>query len=193
MAHRARGPQRVHLIATVWPLPPTMEQCACIVDARARFHAAWWDNHSLGSSVGAWSDAEATDRYLQDLAEQFARFSDRLGDSLPRERHDLYERLLDAAPHLLARYHTHRNLTIIQGDSHAWNCFLPRGGGDDVRFFDWDSWRIGAGSGDLAYMMAVHWYPDRRGRTRATAAGPLPRRARVPGRSRLRPPCAVGR
>src|SRR5208282_2469656 len=40
----------------------------------------------------------------------------------------------------------------------------PRDGGDDVRFFDWDSWRIGAGSGDLAYMMAIHWYPDRRAR-----------------------------
>jgi hypothetical protein len=151
-----------HVIATAWPLPPTMEQCASIVEARARFHAAWWDNPRLGNSLGAWSDAEATDRYLQNLAEQVTRFADRLGDNLPRERRELYERLLGAAPRLLARYHTHRNLTIVQGDAHVWNSFLPRDGGDDVRFFDWDSWRIGAGSADLAYMMAIHWYPDRR-------------------------------
>jgi hypothetical protein len=32
----------------------------------------------------------------------------------------------------------------------------------DVRLFDWDSWRIDTASDDLAYMMAMHWYPDRR-------------------------------
>jgi Ecdysteroid kinase-like family len=153
-----------HIIATAWPLPPTIEQCASIVEARARFHAVWWDDPRLGTSVGTWSDAEATDRYVQSLAEQFARFCDRLGDNLPREQREIYERLLDAAPRLLARYHTHRNVTIVQGDSHVWNSFLPRDGGDDVRFFDWDSWHIGVGSSDLAYMMAIHWYPDRRAR-----------------------------
>ena len=45
-----------------------------------------------------------------------------------------------------------------------WNCFLPRDGGDDVRLFDWDGWRIGVAASDLAYMMAMHWYPDRRRR-----------------------------
>jgi hypothetical protein len=151
-----------HIIATTWPLPPTMEQCASIVEARARFHAVWWDNPRLGTSVGAWSDAAATDHYLQSLSEQFARFCDRLGDNLPRERRELYERLFGAAPRLLARYDTHRNVTIVQGDSHVWNSFVPRDGGEDVRFFDWDSWHVGVGAGDLAYMMAIHWYPDRR-------------------------------
>jgi aminoglycoside phosphotransferase (APT) family kinase protein len=83
---------------------------------------------------------------------------------LPRERRELYEWLFDAAPRLLARYHTHRNVTIVQGDSHVWNTFVPRDDGGDVRFFDWDSWHIGVGSSDLAYMIAIHWYPDRRAR-----------------------------
>jgi hypothetical protein len=39
---------------------------------------------------------------------------------------------------------------------------LPRGGG--VRLFDWDGWRVGLASSDLAYMMATHWYPERRRR-----------------------------
>mgnify|MGYP003694226113 CR=1 FL=1 len=154
-----------HVIATAWPLPPTMEQCERILQARARFHAAWWDDPRLGASVGTWTDVDATDRYLKTFAERFARFTDRMGDRLTRERRDLFERLLDAAPRLLARYHSHRNVTIVHGDAHVWNSFLPReGGGDDVRLFDWDLWRIDCASDDLAYMMAMHWYPDLRRR-----------------------------
>ena len=41
---------------------------------------------------------------------------------------------------------------------------MPRDGTDDIRLFDWDAWRIGVASNDLAYMMATHWYPDRRRR-----------------------------
>src|SRR6267142_6701540 len=72
-----------HVIATTWPLPPPMEQCETIVHARARFHAEWWDDPRLGASVGAWLDADAMDRKLKQFAEQFARFTDRVGDSLP--------------------------------------------------------------------------------------------------------------
>jgi Protein of unknown function (DUF1679) len=42
---------------------------------------------------------------------------------------------------------------------------MPRDGGDDIRIFDWDGWRIGLAATDLAYMMALHWYPERRRRT----------------------------
>jgi Ecdysteroid kinase-like family len=154
-----------HAVATVWPLPPTTQQCEMILQTLARFHAAWWDDPLLGISVGTWLDADAIDRHLNDLAEQFRLFSDRIGDRLPRERRELFERVLDAGPRLVARYHSHRNITVVHGDAHVWNCFLPRhAGGVDVRLFDWDSWRINVGSSDLSYMMAMHWYPDRRGR-----------------------------
>jgi hypothetical protein len=33
---------------------------------------------------------------------------------------------------------------------------------DGVRLIDWDAWRLDLGAEDLAYMMAVHWYPERR-------------------------------
>ena len=153
-----------HVIVTTWPLPPTMEQCERILHALARLHAGWWDDPRLGVSVGTWLDAEAINQNLQRLADRYKLFADRLGDLLSRERRDLYERFLDAAPRLLARYHSHRNLTVVHGDAHVWNFFLPRDGGEDVRIFDWDAWRIGVASNDLAYMMATHWYPERRRR-----------------------------
>ena len=35
---------------------------------------------------------------------------------------------------------------------------------DGIRLIDWDAWRPDLGTEDLAYMMAVHWYPERRRR-----------------------------
>jgi aminoglycoside phosphotransferase (APT) family kinase protein len=85
-----------------------------------------------------------------------------VGDRLTNERRQTYERFLDAAPRLFERHQTHRNMTIGYGDAHVWNVFLPKDGGDGVRLFDWEEWRIGIASSDLAYMMSTHWYPDRR-------------------------------
>jgi hypothetical protein len=150
-----------HFIATAWPLPPTMEDCKRIIAARARFHAHWWDDPRLGTSIGTWVPAD--DNPLQKFAAEFARFADRVGDRLPPERRTLFERLIDAGPRLNERYHSHRNATIVQGDSHIWNTFLPKTGApDDVRLFDWDCWRLDMATDDLAYMMALHWYPDLR-------------------------------
>lgn len=38
------------------------------------------------------------------------------------------------------------------------------GGGENVRLIDWEDWSIDAATDDLAYMMAMLWYPDRRRR-----------------------------
>jgi hypothetical protein len=154
-----------HAIATVWPLPPSTVQCESVVTAWARFHAAWWDDPRLGNTVGEWTGDEAAAADLKRFAERYAQFADQLADRLPPERRTLYERLLVAAPRLYARIRARRNLTIVHGDSHVWNCFLPRDASSgDVRLFDWDSWRIDTATDDLAYMMAMHWYPDRRRR-----------------------------
>jgi thiamine kinase-like enzyme len=153
-----------HRIVTTWPLPPTLNECEAILRAWARFHGHWWDDPRLDSSIGRWGDAEAVEQHLRRLADKVAQFEDRLGDRLPRERRDLYHSLLDCAPRLLKRTDSRRAVTIVHGDAHVWNCFLPRDGGSDIRLFDWDSWGLGVAADDLAYMMAVHWYPDRRRR-----------------------------
>ena len=151
-----------HKIVTTWPLPPTFGECEIVLRAWARFHANWWDDPRLGVSIGSWGDAKAVDQFLQRLAGKVAEFEERLGDRLPRARRDLYRLLLDRAPRLVKRTDSRRAVTIVHGDAHVWNCFLPRDGGSNVRLFDWDGWRLGVATEDLAYMMAVHWYPDRR-------------------------------
>jgi len=118
-----------HIIATRWPLPPTMKQCEYMLNALARFHAEWWDDPRLGVSIGTRLDADAINRLLERFEIQFKNFVDRLGDRLPRERRDLYEQFLDAAPRLFARYYAHHHLSLIHGDAHVWNYFpTPRWG-----------------------------------------------------------------
>ncbi len=152
-----------HFTLTDWPLPPTLDQSERIIALRARVHAQWWDDPRLGVSIGTWLDPD--DRQLQALTEEVARFADRLGDRLPVERRDLFRRLIDAGRRLSVRYHSHRHMTIVHGDAHVWNVFLPNSpGSDDLRLFDWDSWRVDTATDDLAYMMALHWFPDHRRR-----------------------------
>lgn len=153
-----------HFIVTEWPLPPSTEQCETIVEAQARLHAAWWDDPHLGLSVGQWRSAADFDATLQRFWQQFERFCDRYSDVMTPERRALYERLLASASPLKARYQPRRNLTIVHGDAHVWNCFVPRDAEGNALLFDWETWRVGTASDDLAYMMAMHWYPDRRRR-----------------------------
>ena len=151
-----------HVTAGEWPLPPTMARCRQIVAAYAKFHASWWDDPRLGVSIGVWQPNNAAS--LQVFAQDFERFAERLGDRLSPERREFYRRLIDAGPRLFARYDTHRNMTIIHCDSHVWNTFLPRNESGNVVLFDWDAWRLGVPTGDLAYMMALHWFPEHRRR-----------------------------
>jgi hypothetical protein len=149
-----------------WPMPPSIERCRAVAAAHARFHAAWWDDGRLGVSVGAFADeAGVLDRFVAALPKEVAAFADRLGDRLSGERRAVYERLIAAAPRLLGRYRSHRHLTVVHGDAHVWNALLSRGATlDDVRLIDWDGWRVDMASDDLAYMLALHWYPDWRRR-----------------------------
>jgi hypothetical protein len=157
-----------HVIATAWPVPPAFPQCKAIVQSLARVHAKWWDEPGLGASLGTWLDADALERNTQAFSGHLVRFIDQFGDRIPVERRDLYYRMFDAAPRLRQRYLSRCNVTIVHGDAHVWNCLLPRdAAGGDARLFDWDSWHIDIGPIDLAYMMALHWYPDRRQRYEA--------------------------
>jgi hypothetical protein len=151
-----------HTAPTEWPLPPTKLQCERILAAFARFHAFWWDDPRLGTAIGVRHDDATAKSYTDELTRHFSGFVDHLGDRLSPERRQIFERYLSAAPRLFARHRSHRNMTIIHGDAHVWNAMMPRDQDGDVCLIDWDSWRVSIATGDLAYMMATHWYPDRR-------------------------------
>jgi hypothetical protein len=151
-----------HEIATQWPLPPGEALCRRMVQTLARFHAAWWNDPRLGVSIGTRADAATARQAKNGHARAYKGFADHLGDRLSPERRQLYERFFASVHRVQARVLTWHNVTLVHGDAHVWNCFVPKDGSDDLRYFDWDTWRIGLATGDLAYMMAAHWYPERR-------------------------------
>lgn len=152
-----------HAAAAQWPLPPSRDQAVAIVTTLARWHAAWWDHPDLGDTVGAFASEGDSAHRMETFAGHYDRFADLVGDRLSEERRILYRRLIDQSERLSQRYHSRRHLSITHGDAHVWNFLLPRTGVDDtVRIFDFDLWSINVPTNDLAYMMAMHWYPERR-------------------------------
>ncbi len=152
-----------HAVPSPWPFPPTLADSETVIRTLAQFHAAWWDDPRLGTSVGTWANPADMPQSQQRMTEAVAKLADALGDRLAPERRAFYERLIDRVEPLSARYHTRRNMTVVHGDAHVWNCFLPTAGtAGTPKLFDWDGWRLDYATDDLAYQMALHWYPDLR-------------------------------
>jgi len=152
-----------HELATVPTLPPSRDQSTAIVSTLASMHATWWNHPGLGETVGAWANAEDSAAHMETFAGHYDRFADDLGDRLSEERRILYRRLIEQSARLSQRYHSRRHVSIVHGDAHTWNFLLPRAGvADTVRIFDFDLWGINVPTNDLAYMMAIQWYPERR-------------------------------
>ena len=152
-----------HELATVPTLPPSRDQSMAIVTTLAGMHAAWWDHPDLGETAGTWASPEDSAQHLEIFAGHYDRFADELGDRLSEERRILYRRLIEQSSRLSQRYHSRRHVSIAHGDAHTWNFLLPRAGvADTVRIFDFDLWGINVPTSDLAYMMAMQWYPERR-------------------------------
>jgi hypothetical protein len=154
-----------HAAPIGWPVPPDVPACEGLVDAYARFHAAWWDDARLGTSVGAFLDEPAAAALCVEVETRWPVFREMLGDRLSGERAARYERLVGGARAVLDRARARRrDLTVMHGDAHMWNALYPIGADGTVRIIDWAGWRVGVGARDLAYMIALHWYPDRRRR-----------------------------
>ena len=56
-----------------------------------------------------------------------------------------------------------RALTVAHGDAHSWNFLFPRAAEGAAFLIDWQLWHLDVGARDLAYLMALHWSPQRRG------------------------------
>jgi Ecdysteroid kinase-like family len=157
-----------HLVFPDWPLPPSAEACERIVDTWAIFHAFWWHHPRLGRDVGTFLDAAALAKRFAEYRGLYERFAETLGDRLWSDARVVYARMFDARERLFTPGRLYAAYTLVHGDAHVWNLLYPRDGvASGIRLIDWDGWRVGRGVADLAYMMAVHWYPERRAQLEA--------------------------
>jgi hypothetical protein len=153
-----------HASPTTWPIAPSLPECERMVRALAGVHSTWWEDARLGGAVGRRPDTAFMTTWAASFGKQVEHFIGGAGDWLSADRRAFLLRLVECAPRVLA-YGNRRPMTLAHGDAHAWNCFLAVDPAThaDV-WFDWDNWRVDLGAADLAYFMALHWYPERRRR-----------------------------
>lgn len=150
---------------TEWPLPPSEALCFQTVERLAEIHACGWQHPLLESELRSalpagrsWADRIAL------ATEQLPAFLSFLGDRLSPSQQAIFKLILPSC-YLWDALPGTPNLTLTHGDFHVWNALYPRDPArDTIRFFDWNMWDIGRPSDDLAYLIALHWYPERRER-----------------------------
>ena len=156
------------------PLQPSRRHCELLLDSLAKFHAHWWEHPRLGTDILKLLNGETSSEQvlrlppsMHETAEMFPGFVDLLDDRLPAARRDLYEKVLLSWPfsRLSERLDERRGITLIHGDAHAWNFLYPRDPERNrVCIIDWHEWDISLGTNDLAELIVLWWYPERRAR-----------------------------
>jgi len=155
-----------HLSQPPSQLPPLKVYCEQIVDALAKVHAYWWNAPRLGKEVGELPTEALVKEEMAWAAKTFPAFADFLGDRLSDTRRAIFRRVLESLrPKLSSRLTSGNHLTLVHGDPHIGNFLYPRDPvHDTVRILDWKSYHVNIGLDDLAHMMAVFWFPERRAR-----------------------------
>ena len=148
--------------STEWPLSPHIHHCEMAMDCLAGVHAHWWDHPDLETIGKPVSQAESVREFEAFFQANFDEFVKFMGDRLPRNYRVALALHAERFEHLSARLFERGNRTLTHGDSHFWNFLFPNDPSGQAKLFDWQSYGVGLGTGDLAYMLAMHWYPSRR-------------------------------
>jgi hypothetical protein len=171
----APHPARFHLLLAdlsgthshvEWPLPPTPQQLEQAVDCLAMIHAYWWEHPRLGQDVHPRFNETSLAKWLTVWEQQLAHYLDFLGDRLSARRRALYEQALEPLlALLLERRQSRQHYTLAHQDAHPYNFLFPHdSAADTTRLIDWPTWDIELGARDLAYLIALHFFPEHRAR-----------------------------
>jgi thiamine kinase-like enzyme len=150
-------------------LPPTFAESEREVDTLAQIHAYWWEHPRLGKDVGNLLSEADVEAIARRTSATFERFADFLGDRLSPSRRRLYEKVISVFPKPWERLTAAKGLTLTHGDAHYGNFLHPREeNGGRTYLVDWQLWHPHIGPRDLAYMITLFWYPERRARMEET-------------------------
>lgn len=145
------------------PLPPSKLYCELAVEAMAQLHAFWWEHPRLGHEIGHLFDESELSAFVTEVEKNVIGFVDFLGDRLSVKRRAIYDRLLRSKYKIWGRLTEATGLTVTHGDAHWWNLLYPRDTVKHrVRLFDWQLWHVDLGARDLAFMIALGGYAERR-------------------------------
>jgi hypothetical protein len=129
----------------------------------AQFHAYWREHPTLGNDVGRFFDEQWLATFVEDLEKSVPRFLAFLGDELSTERRQAYQRMLASSRKIWGRLTQPEGLTLTHGDTHWWNFLYPKDPtSEQTRIFDWQLWHIDLGARDLAFLVALGGFAERR-------------------------------
>jgi thiamine kinase-like enzyme len=145
--------------ATSDSMPPTLQHGEQVIDAYALFHAAWWEHPRLGQDIGELLTEQAIDAFLSQAQKKFREVVDFRGEGLSGAQRQPLEQVVSAWPiNRRRRLVQGQGITLVHRDPHPRNFLYPRDiQAGRVKLIDWQSWRVDAGTDDLAYLLACHW------------------------------------
>lgn len=145
-----------------WPLPVSPQNGQRAVAALAQIHARWWEAPSLGASVGEPHTAESLTSMVRGIGDRLPAFFDEVGELMPSGTRHALESVFSSSLSPWLRLLDRRALTIAHGDAYTWNFLFPKCGDTAAYLIDWQTWHVDVGARDLAFMIALHWYPEYR-------------------------------
>lgn len=144
-----------------------LEEYVQLIEGLLKFHIHFWEHPQLRDKtlqhhygplkLGIASTADSTRKHCAQLEREFARFRKKHQGAIIDEHFDFCQRAIDAWPELfIPRVQTEKALTLLHGDYHFGNVFLPNPPlTRDVAILDWECAQAGIGAFDLAYLL-VH-------------------------------------
>lgn len=145
------------------PLPPSKPNCELAMECMGQLHAYWWEHPRLGKEIGKLFAENELSVFVNEVEKNVTGFMNFLGDRLSVKRRKIYERLLASKYKIWGRLTDATGLTVTHGDAHWWNLLYPRDADKHrVRLFDWQLWHVDVGARDIAYMVALGGYSERR-------------------------------
>ena len=157
------------------PIPPSKRYCDRAIDCLAEIHAFWWDDQKLKDfskyayvfytfKENSFNEKEIFN-WFQNQNGNLERFLKLLGDRISDKRKELFKTVFSLYPQLAYERIKKENITVIHADAHFWNFFYPKDIENEKNkalLIDWQSWGIGVGCQDLAYMIGLFMYPEGR-------------------------------
>lgn len=148
---------------TPYPFPPTVQECEWIMGSFAKVHATFWEAQETLKPLNKKSPPDVFGESRQYVETNLPGFIDFLGDRISPQRREILEKTLFQLPTLDRLQNG--PLTLVHGDSHFWNIFLPKTGTlRTARIFDWQGCHLSFGMVNIAEMLGLYLFSEMRQR-----------------------------
>jgi hypothetical protein len=165
-----------------WTPPPSKRYCEKAIDCLSEIHAFWWDHPEINEiskhaftfyhfKENSFNDKDYTlvsgspnyeNKPKNRELKEFLKFVE---PRISNKRKEFLDSLISLFPQVAYERIKKGNITLIHSDAHLGNFFYPNDMASEKSkaiLFDWQTWGLGAGCQDLAYMIGLCFYPDYR-------------------------------